>query len=97
VIERRGEVRMPVDIIVVFDDGSEMRQTWDGEARWHRIEATSTVKASHAVVDPEMKLPLDVDRLNNSRMREAGTRGVIRLAGRSGLWMQTLLHVLTGF
>ena len=41
--------------------------------------------------------PLDVDRLNNSRMREAGTRGVIRLAGRWGLWMQTLLHALTGF
>jgi hypothetical protein len=97
VVERRGEVRMPVDIVVVFDDGSEMRQTWDGEARWHRIEATSTVKASHAVVDPDGKLPLDIDRLNNSRMREPGTRGVIRLAGRWGLWMQTLLHVLTGF
>jgi hypothetical protein len=96
-IERRGEVKMPVDVLVVFDDGSEMRQTWDGESRWHRIEATSTVKASHAVVDPDDELPLDVDRLNNSRMREAGTRGVIRLAGRWGLWMQTLLHVLTGF
>jgi hypothetical protein len=97
VVERRGEVRMPVDVVVVFDDHSEMRQTWDGEARWHRIEVTSTEKASHAIVDPEMKLPLDADRLNNSRLRSAGTRGVVRLAGRSGVWMQALLHALTGF
>jgi hypothetical protein len=97
VVERRGEVRMPVDILVVYEDGSEMHRTWDGEDRWHRIEATGTEKASHAIVDPEMKLPLDADRLNNSRMRSPGTRGVVRLAGRWGLWMQTLLHVLTGF
>ena len=49
------------------------------------------------MVDPDDKLPLDVDRLNNSRMRTPGTRGVIRLAGRWGLWLQGALLALSGF
>jgi len=97
VIERRGEVRMPVDILVVFDDGSETRETWDGIDRWYRIDITSTRQAAYAVVDPDDKLALDVNRLNNSRMRTPATRGIIRLAGRWGLWLQGALLALTGF
>jgi hypothetical protein len=97
VFERRGEARVPVDLLVVFEDGSEMRESWDGQDRWRRFDVTSTVRTDYAVIDPDGKLPLDADRLNNSRMRSAGTRGIVRLAGRWGLWMQGALHVLTGF
>lgn len=97
IVERRGEVRMPVDIVVTFDDGSETREVWDGQERWRRLDIVSTQRAAYAVVDPDNKLALDVDRLNNSRMRQPGTRGIVRLAGRWGLWMQGLLHLLTGF
>jgi hypothetical protein len=97
IVERRGDVRMPVDIVVVFKDGSETRKSWNGEKRWYRVEIVSTERADYAIVDPEEKLPLDVDRLNNSRMNVASTRGVIRLAGRWGVWLQGLLHLLTGF
>jgi hypothetical protein len=96
IVERRGEVRMPVDIVVVFEDGSETRRSWDGQERWHRLEIVSTERADYAIVDPENELPLDVDRLNNSRMAVAGTRGVIRLASRWGMWLQGLLHLVTG-
>jgi len=97
VIQRRGEVRMPVDIVVAFDDGSQTRESWDGLDRWYRIDITSTHEAAYAVVDPDNKLPLDDNRLNNSRMRTPGTRGIIRLAGRWGLWLQGALHALSGF
>ena len=97
IIERRGEVRMPVDIVVTFDDGSQTRETWNGLERWYRIDVTSTHQAAVAVVDPDGKLALDVNRLNNSRMRTPATRGVIRLAGRWGLWLQGALLALTGF
>jgi len=96
VIERRGEVRMPVDIVVTFDDGSQTREVWDGIDRWYRIDITSTHQGAIAVVDPDDKLPLDVNRLNNSRMRTPATRGVIRLAGRWGLWLQGALLALSG-
>ncbi len=96
VVERRGEVQMPVDILLNFDDGSETHELWDGRERWHRLDITSTVRLSYAVVDPEDKLPLDVDRLNNSRMRSPATKGIARLAGRWGLWLEGILHLATG-
>ncbi|HSP97844.1 MAG TPA: M1 family metallopeptidase [Candidatus Dormibacteraeota bacterium] len=96
VIERRGTLRVPVDIRVVYDDGGETRETWDGQGRWYRIDVTSTRQATYAVVDPDDKLPLDVDRLNNSRLREPGTRGLWRLGGRWGLWLQGALLALSG-
>lgn len=97
IVERRGTVRMPVDIVVVFEDGSETHESWDGEERWHRLEIISTEMADYAIVDPDNELPLDVNRLNNSRMNVPGTRGVIRLASRWGMALQGLLHLLTGF
>ena len=97
VVERRGALRVPVDIVVVYDDGGETRETWDGQGRWYRIDVTSTRQASYAVVDPDGKLPLDVNRLNNSRLHDPGTRGIWRLAGRWGLWLQGALLALSGF
>ncbi len=95
-IERRGTVRVPVDILVVYDDGSTTRETWDGQGRWYRIDATGMRQVAYAVVDPDRALPLDVNQLNNSRMREPGTRGIWRLAGRWGLWLQSALLALSG-
>lgn len=96
VVERLGEVRMPVDIKVVFADGSESSESWDGQDRWQRFEYMGTQRVEYAIVDPDDKLPLDLDQLNNSRMRETGTRGIVRLAARWGFWFQNLLHFLTG-
>jgi hypothetical protein len=97
VVQRRGDVRMPVDITVAFEDGSQTRESWDGLERWYRIDITSTQQPAYAIVDPDAKLPLDVNRLNNSRMRVPGTRGIVRLAGRWGLWLPGALHALSGF
>jgi hypothetical protein len=97
VLERLGDARLPVDVQVVFDDGSEARERWDGQARWRRFDYRGTHAVAHAVVDPEGKLPLDVNPLNDSRMRDPGTRGLVRLGLRWGFWFQNLLHLLTSF
>ena len=97
VVTRRGDVRMPVEIVIGFEDGSETRERWDGVDRWHRFESEGATRAAYAIVDPGNKLPLDVDRLNNSRMVSPGTAGIVRIAGRWGLWLQNFLHALTSF
>jgi hypothetical protein len=97
IVERRGDLQLPVDIAVTYDDGSESRELWDGRDRWYRIVATSTHQALFARVDPDEKLPLDANRLNNSRMRMPATRGIMRLTGRWGVWLQGALLALTGF
>lgn len=95
IVERLGSVRMPVDVQIVFDDGSSAHERWDGHDRWRRFEYSGTQRVEWAEVDPHRGIPLDVNLLNNSRMREGGTRGIVRLAGRWGLWFQNLLYVLT--
>ncbi len=97
VVERRGDVHMPVEIVVSFQDGSVTREWWDGRDRWHRLEITGTQRAVSAMVDPAARVPLDVNRSNNSRMSSPGTRGIVRLAGRWGLWLQEALLAVTGF
>ena len=87
---------MPVDVQIVFDDGSVTNEHWDGRDRWRRFEYTGTQRVEWAVVDPNRTMPLDFDRLNNSRMRESGTRGIVRIASRWGFWFQNLVYVLTG-
>jgi len=96
IVERLGEVALPVKIDVKFDDGTAATEQWDGIDRWKRFEYVGTQRIEWAIVDPDGALPLDVNRLNNSRMREAGTRGIVRLTSRWAFWFQSLLHVLTG-
>jgi hypothetical protein len=93
VVERLGEMALPVDIQITFDDGGVTKERWDGKERWKRFEYTGGQRVEWAVVD---ELPLDVNMLNNSRMRAAGTRGLVRLAGRWGFWFQNLMTFVTG-
>ncbi len=97
VVERLGSVHMPVDVQILFDDGTAASEHWDGHDRWKRFEYTGTQRVEWAIVDPNNTMSLDFNRLNNSRMREAGTRGIARIAGRWGFWFQNLVYLLTGW
>ncbi|MCU1278591.1 MAG: peptidase rane alanine aminopeptidase, partial [bacterium] len=64
VVHRKGEIAMPVEIKVVFEDGSEKHETWDGgakpgEPRWKRFVYETPKPVVWAEVDPEGKLALD--------------------------------------
>jgi len=96
VVERLGSVHMPVDVQIVFDDGTVTNEHWDGRDRWRRFEYTGNQRVEWAVVDPKRTMPLDFNRLNNSRMRESGTRGIVRISTRWGFWFQNVLYALTG-
>lgn len=65
-VERVGGIYLPVEVLVGFDDGSEVRETWDGKDRYRDFEYSGTNKAVWAKVDPDNKIDIDVNRLNNS-------------------------------
>lgn len=93
VVERLGSVSLPVEVHITFDDGGVTKEHWDGRDRWKRFEYTGKQRVEWAAVDA---LPLDVNVVNNSRMRAGGTRGLVRIAGRWGFWFQNLMYFLTG-
>ena len=67
VVRRYGEAIFPVDILVTFTNGEEVRETWDGVARWKLFTYQRTAQILQAEVDPDSVLLLDLNRTNNSK------------------------------
>jgi hypothetical protein len=66
-VRRYGDGVFPVNIQVTFESGEEVLEPWDGEARWRELTYTRPVRVGSAVVDPERRLLLDANFVNNSR------------------------------
>ena len=65
-LERMGEVTLPVEVLIGFDNGDEVLETWDGKASFKDFEYTGMRKVIWAKIDPQDKIDLDVNRINNS-------------------------------
>jgi hypothetical protein len=65
-LRRRGDFILPVTAQVVFDDGTRLREHWDGIDRWTRFTYTRKAKILSVEIDPDHLVPLDRDLFNNS-------------------------------
>ncbi len=90
VVARRGEVVFPIEIAVKFEGRPVVRLTWDGVDRWKRFEFQRGQKLEWAAVDPDGKVLLDVDWLNNARRIEPDRRAASKWAARLAFWVQNL-------
>jgi hypothetical protein len=93
IVRRRGEVALPVDLLVRFESGEERRDGWDGKATWKRFIYETKSRAREAIVDPEGIYAADLDRNNNSKTLERQGRAVARLALLWLFWVQNYLHL----
>ena len=92
VIRRNGDGVFPVEILLVFADGSESRHAWDGRRRWTMVVEERPAALAWAEVDPDRVLLLDVDRTNNSRTLTPGDDFVAtQIASRWIVWLQDFL------
>ncbi|HXG55530.1 MAG TPA: M1 family metallopeptidase [Vicinamibacterales bacterium] len=94
VARRLGEGVFPIDVQIVFEDGSAQRWNWDGRERWKLFETDRPVRALHAQVDPERILLLDVNTTNNSASLKPRAKAAARTWSLAWLlWLQD--HLLT--
>lgn len=96
VVSREGEAISPVDVLVVFDNGEERREHWDGEYRWTQFVYRTNSPVRYAVVDPDMKIIMDVNYVNNSKVvRPSGFRSIAAraLGIRWLFWVQNFMEV----
>ena len=77
-VRRLGDGIFPVDVLVTFDNGDQITERWDGEARWREFTYTRASRVRSAVVDPNRLLLLDVNFTNNSRAREPRAEAAAR-------------------
>lgn len=98
VVRRIGQGVFPVEVILVFEDGEEVRRLWDGRSRWELFVHEGPSKLEYAVVDPDRTLLLDLDYTNNSRLREeASWLAAAQWAGKWSVWLQEILQAVTFF
>jgi hypothetical protein len=64
VVQRKGDLVLPVEVLVTFDDGTDKREAWSGEGRIVTFTYKGP-KVAKVTVDPDGKVPLDLQRLNN--------------------------------
>jgi hypothetical protein len=96
-VRRLGGVTLPVEVLVVFEDGERIFEEWDGLYRWKKFTYSRPAPVLKAEVDPEFKLVLDINRTNNSRTLKPNRLAPLKWASNWLLWLQHLLELFTLF
>jgi hypothetical protein len=78
---RRDGARVPQLLLVHFEDGETETVRWDDDNSWRRFTFVKAVKAKSAELDPERRIYLDYDKLNDGRTREPDRAASRRWAG----------------
>lgn len=91
VLERLGEFVHPVEVELVFADGSRQRHRWDGREKWTLIEVVTAARLVSAEIDPDHLMALDVNRLNNSKLVKPSWAPVTKAVVHLWFWLQNLL------
>jgi hypothetical protein len=96
VLRRYGEARLgggvPIKALVRFKDGTTETRTWDGQARWTRLELIKPVEAESVQIDPDGVWLIDENLANNSRGIDGTRRNVGKLMSQLLFTIQCLLH-----
>lgn len=66
IIHRLGEMVLPIDVHVHFDDGSSEEHVWDGSERSKGYQFKGVSEVIKVQLDPQRKLDLEKNFINNS-------------------------------
>ncbi|MCP4215226.1 MAG: M1 family metallopeptidase [bacterium] len=90
----RNEGYFPVELLVKLENGKELKTFWKENERWKKIIFYDESPIKYAAVDPQYKLPLDYNFLNNSIVREPDNRFITRLSLKFGFYLQNVMGFL---
>lgn len=95
VIYRMGEVIMPVEVLVHFENGEEKLETWDGKSRSHEFSYEGTNEVLWAQIDPEEKIYMDKNFINNSYTTKPENTGRQKYGTLFLFWVQNVMQSLS--
>ncbi|MGE5815822.1 MAG: M1 family metallopeptidase, partial [Acidobacteriota bacterium] len=96
-IQRKGDFVFPIDIVLHYAGGKTDQRKWDGRDRWLKIRTTTPEKLEWAEIDPQRKILLDVDWLNNARRVKPDSRASTWWSARVMFWVQNIVASVAGF
>ncbi|MCU1251114.1 MAG: Peptidase rane alanine aminopeptidase [Edaphobacter sp.] len=65
-LHRKGDFILPVTAEIAFDDGTRIRERWNGVDRWTKFTYTRNARVVSAEIDPDHTILLDSNFFNNS-------------------------------
>jgi len=94
-LHRKGDWVFPVELLVIFEDGSTKTLHWSGEEGAKIFEFFDGPKIVSAQVDPQYKLALDVDWNNNSMTLQPEKAALWKYAAKVVFWIQNMMQVVS--
>lgn len=92
IVSNRGDIALPVSVLLCFEGGKQKKIEWDGKKGFLRLSGEGREKLLSAAVDPEGRYALDLNRVNNARCVEFNEGGVLFLTGCTHFWVQNYLN-----
>ncbi len=93
-VHRKGDFIYPLTVEIKFDNGEKIREKWDGRDRWVRYTYDKNARVISAEIDPDHKVWLDRDLLNNSRRAQPDATARHKLVVYSTLVWQFISQAL---
>jgi hypothetical protein len=79
ILHRKRDFVFPVEAEIKFDNGETTRVRWDGRERWVRYVYVKKAKVVSVQIDPDYRVTMDRDYLNNSHSDDAHNLAVMKL------------------
>jgi len=95
-VKRLGDVRLPVEIELVFENGRRETRSWDGQYRWLRIRESVDDRIVQARLLPAAGRPLDAVWYNDARTAKPSRWPALRWWTRLVGWAQQVLYFYSG-
>ena len=92
--DRLGDMKLPVEVLVHFDNGREKRLLWDGQSGLKTFTLTQSARVDWAKVDPAQKIYVDKNLNNNSFTLEPASAPAGKYAVKLMFWIQNLMQWL---
>jgi uncharacterized ParB-like nuclease family protein len=94
-LERLGDIMLPVDVLVHFKDGEEIRESWDGKSRYKDYTYYGEKQIQWVKIDPDDKIRMDVNFINNSLTIDPDRVPLRRFSDKLISFMQFLTSIVT--
>jgi hypothetical protein len=94
-LERPGDIMLPVDVLIHFDNDDQILETWDGKERYKDFIYTGTRKVDWVKIDPDYKIRMDINFINNSMTNDPDRIPVRRVTNKFITFMQFFISFIS--
>jgi hypothetical protein len=90
-LERTGDVKIPVEVLIHFSNGDEVHEKWDGISSYRDFTYSGHRKILWVKIDPEFKNRMDINFVNNSMTLQPDRVPIRRLVNELTSFVQFFL------